>query len=505
VVLLDHESLLVRRRGAACPAAARNGLLAAMDARQQLVSGLAAVLSMSPLSDQDKIAVLLQQALQLNGGGADREDVHADDAAPSAQLQRSSPAAHPAQSRRKSSGSGSGSGSGTRHAERPLRVTFLDRSASAASLADDERGGSSEDSLSADEAQAPAPGVVFESESKSESKSGSGSGSESQSVGGRELEASPVAQEPAPAGRANGGGFAAVASTVKVVSAVATLREQQVAKRLEQRAQREAFKSNFLTEKKKRDTAARERAAGMVAEEQLLNEAVDDHDANVAMAKARQKAEAIEAERRAQAEEAAAEAAERDAEERRRKAAMGKPGDMGEAARRGDIERLRLQMEAGVNPNSEAERDHQGNGPLHLAASGGYADCVELLVHGHDDQAPDEVCADVDAPDQHSCTPLMHAARDGWTECCRVLVDAGADLDALTASEGRTALMCAASRMEGPCVDLLLDAGADERLVASGGNIKGKTALQIARDRWASDTAAKQATLDVFSKHKILQ
>lgn len=57
-------------------------------------------------------------------------------------------------------------------------------------------------------------------------------------------------------------------------------------------------------------------------------------------------------------------------------------------------------------------------------------------------------------------TSLMFAARSGWDECVKVLLDAGAEVHAVD-KKGRIALMLALSEGSVSCVGMLLDAGAD--------------------------------------------
>ena len=65
------------------------------------------------------------------------------------------------------------------------------------------------------------------------------------------------------------------------------------------------------------------------------------------------------------------------------------------------------------------------------------------------------------------------------------LADGGAEVDAADSDYGRTALIFAAFRGSAECVRLLLDAGADTALRASG-----KTALEVAEMQGHAEVAA---------------
>ena len=65
----------------------------------------------------------------------------------------------------------------------------------------------------------------------------------------------------------------------------------------------------------------------------------------------------------------------------------------------------------------------QQDTPLHLAARNGLVEILELMA-GRVDRP-----GDLDAQGQNDCTPLMNAAGVGDKEACRVLVEAGADIN----------------------------------------------------------------------------
>ena len=77
-------------------------------------------------------------------------------------------------------------------------------------------------------------------------------------------------------------------------------------------------------------------------------------------------------------------------------------------------------LEAGISPDI---LDPDENTPLILASGNGHAVAVELLILW--DCNVKTKCG----PDQN--TALHAAAESGYLECCRLLVDAGADINSL--------------------------------------------------------------------------
>lgn len=168
------------------------------------------------------------------------------------------------------------------------------------------------------------------------------------------------------------------------------------------------------------------------------------------------------------------------------------PMQLREAARRGDIDHVRLLLAAGADPrahNSIALTSASRNGHIDIvrilldggadpsralaaAASGGHANIVrELLVadanqqginraleyaarHGHADIVR-ELLAAIDADPASMNTALLEAARHGNVDIVRILLDAGADPEIMN-----TALLEAARDGYIFTVRDLLDAGA---------------------------------------------
>ena len=127
-----------------------------------------------------------------------------------------------------------------------------------------------------------------------------------------------------------------------------------------------------------------------------------------------------------------------------------------EAAREGDVERLRQLHKASVDL---AARDAEsGSTALHFAARNGHSQIVEALLGWE---------TEIDAKNNLGNTPLHLSASYGRRECARLLVGAGADLEARNA-EGTSVVEFARARGD-PEIIALLDpylAAAKERAEA---------------------------------------
>ena len=142
-------------------------------------------------------------------------------------------------------------------------------------------------------------------------------------------------------------------------------------------------------------------------------------------------------------------------------------GTLGRAARIG------MMLEEAFDMDDECE---QGYTHIVIAAQWGFADYLRLLI---------EAGADVDAGvEEDGCTPMHGAIEFGNAHCLRLLLEAGADMEKAD-FYGDTPMQSAARHGRADCVRLLLEAGAD----ASARNADGRTALQLA-ERNAHEAAA---------------
>lgn len=155
------------------------------------------------------------------------------------------------------------------------------------------------------------------------------------------------------------------------------------------------------------------------------------------------------------------------------------PADMLGAAERGDVGRLRLFIEAGMDVDSRDARDWT---PLMVAAFQGHEAAARFLIqHGANPRARDSrgytplhwaafkgysdvsalIARRVDCNVQSSAgiTPLLQASANGHAEVVRLLLDAGAEPDIGT-RDGWTPLHKAVANGHTAVVRLLLGSGA---------------------------------------------
>jgi ankyrin repeat protein len=148
------------------------------------------------------------------------------------------------------------------------------------------------------------------------------------------------------------------------------------------------------------------------------------------------------------------------------------------AARTGTVAAVRLLLEAGANVN--AKESWGGTTPLMWAASEGHADAARMLIaagadvsarsnyvaaangRGFEGRTPLAGDAGAKVADFASgwLTPLTLAAREGHLELARILVGAGADVDAVT-GDGKTALAVAIFNGNYGLASFLVDSNAD--------------------------------------------
>ena len=134
----------------------------------------------------------------------------------------------------------------------------------------------------------------------------------------------------------------------------------------------------------------------------------------------------------------------------------------------GNADILKALLKAGARPNVD---DGQGRTPLSMAAAGGLADSVSiLLAHDADKEARFD-----------GRTPLLHAVNRQDQKSVEALLKAGADVNARTGNDNRTALHLAASKRDIEMMKLLLAHKAD----VNARDNHGLTPLDIANGKEA--------------------
>lgn len=135
------------------------------------------------------------------------------------------------------------------------------------------------------------------------------------------------------------------------------------------------------------------------------------------------------------------------------------------AARHGNLEMIELLLKSGAKVSDLGGKD--GESPLHTAAWWNMVAATKLLI---------DKGADINLADNNGCTPLHIAAGRGNILVVNLLYEEGADHKA-TDGSGRTVLHHAASWGHVGLVELCLDNGADINAVSK---TNGWTALHIA-------------------------
>jgi formylglycine-generating enzyme required for sulfatase activity len=162
--------------------------------------------------------------------------------------------------------------------------------------------------------------------------------------------------------------------------------------------------------------------------------------------------------------------------------AQAKEMKLHDAARRGDILTVRLQLGKGVNVNA---RDQLQNTPLHIAVYHGKIEVAALLI---------QTGADVNAYNSSHETPLFYAASQGENAAAELLLQKGADVNARD-NPKNTPLFYAVFRGKKEMVLLLLQKGADANAI----NHNGETPL-----RWASSHNKKEIAETLVQKGAII-
>lgn len=149
--------------------------------------------------------------------------------------------------------------------------------------------------------------------------------------------------------------------------------------------------------------------------------------------------------------------------------------DIRSAARMGNAEKLEAltkQYPKGDPILNNKEGDFMGLTPLHWAIASGQAKgritCVEILINAG---------VDLDLTNNSGYSPLHYACSTKKSECAKLLIERGANIETTIASTGQTPLHCAASKGDEDCIRILIEKGAIVNAIDSNGD----TPLHLAR------------------------
>lgn len=142
------------------------------------------------------------------------------------------------------------------------------------------------------------------------------------------------------------------------------------------------------------------------------------------------------------------------------------------AAEYDEIELTQVLVAAGAAPAAGTRIGHYT--PLHVAAKAGSARVIRRLI---------EAKADVNAVTTTGATPLQFAAASGSRDAIAALLDAGADVNAREPQWGQTPLMFAAGMGRTEAVRLLLSRGADAAVTGTVVDLKLRNQSDAADSR----------------------
>ncbi|KAI5775007.1 CTTNBP2 [Gulo gulo luscus] len=135
----------------------------------------------------------------------------------------------------------------------------------------------------------------------------------------------------------------------------------------------------------------------------------------------------------------------------------GRPTLLQQAAAQGNVTLLSMLLnEEGLDINYSCEDGHSA---LYSAAKNGHTDCVRLLLNAE---------AQVNAADKNGFTPLCAAAAQGHFKCVELLIAYDANINH-AADEGQTPLYLACKNGNKECIKHLLEAGTDRSVKTRDG------------------------------------
>lgn len=126
---------------------------------------------------------------------------------------------------------------------------------------------------------------------------------------------------------------------------------------------------------------------------------------------------------------------------------------MAEEAAKGNFLNVKHLIEKGADVNAIITKGFLKGSPLILAAAGGHAEIVKLLLdRGAHINIKDE---------EHGATALLYAVNAGQTEIVKLLIDRSADVN-LKSKEGYTALSIARMGKKSEIIKLIEAVGTKE-------------------------------------------
>ncbi|HUI80896.1 MAG TPA: ankyrin repeat domain-containing protein [Bryobacteraceae bacterium] len=170
------------------------------------------------------------------------------------------------------------------------------------------------------------------------------------------------------------------------------------------------------------------------------------------------------------------------------------------ASRVNNVDAVKVLLEHGAS--AHARDEFRGQTALMWAAAEGHPEVVKLLVAHGADLDVRSFDRDTNLPKMEAGTPiapiarggltaLLFAARQGETECARLLLDAGADINQVD-SDGNNALILATLNTHYDFAQMLLDRGTDPNLAAKNGRAALYTAVEMHDVDWSPRPAHKE-------------
>lgn len=153
-----------------------------------------------------------------------------------------------------------------------------------------------------------------------------------------------------------------------------------------------------------------------------------------------------------------------------------------EAAEDGETEVMQAVLDTGIEPDADVgspipgSKDEESDNPLHVASEFGEMGAVRVLL---------DAGADVNALGRSEETPLHRAAAEGHVNIVEALIESGADVNYVSdgfVAEGEAPLHPAAKNGEPEVVKMLLDAGAEPNITTNGRHARTPLHFAVKKD-----------------------